>query len=255
MTLNELDCYFRSFLKIENFPADPSMNGVQIANAQPAAKPIKKAAFAIDACEATALAAAAKGADLLFVHHGLFWGRSERITGHVYKRTAPFIKNDIALYACHIPLDANNPYGNNYGLAARLALSNLEPFGEWKNMKIGVKGALAHPLSIEELTAQVLNPNEKPNQVLAFGKKDIRTVGIISGGAGAEVTQAAAEGLDAYVTGEISHELFHLIKELEINVIAGGHYQTETVGVRLIMEKLRRETDIDTIFIDLPTGM
>ena len=91
--------------------------------------------------------------------------------------------------------------------------------------------------------------------MLAFGKKDIRTVGIISGGAGEEVTQAAAEGLDAYVTGEISHELFHLIKELEINVIAGGHYQTETVGVRLIMEKLRRETDLDTIFIDFPTGM
>ena len=87
------------------------------------------------------------------------------------------------------------------------------------------------------------------------GLKSERTVGIISGGAGEEVTQAAAEGLDAYVTGEISHELFHLIKELEINVIAGGHYQTETVGVRLIMEKLRQETDIDTIFIDFPTGM
>ena len=255
MTLNELDCYFRSFLKIENFPADPSMNGVQIANAQPAAKTIKKAAFAVDACEATALAAAAEGADLLFVHHGLFWGRSERITGHVYKRTAPFIKNDIALYACHIPLDASNPYGNNYGLAARLALSNLEPFGEWKNMKIGVKGALAHPLSIKELTEQVLNPNEKPNQVLAFGKKDIRTVGIISGGGGGDVYQAAAEGLDAYVTGEISHDNFHLIKELQINVIAGGHYQTETVGVQLVMEKLKRETGIETVFIDFPTGM
>ncbi|MGP1458053.1 MAG: Nif3-like dinuclear metal center hexameric protein [Treponema sp.] len=255
MTLNELDEYFRSFLKIEDFPADPSMNGVQIANSSPDAKRIKKAAFAVDACEATALAAAAEGADLLFVHHGLFWGRSERITGHVYKRTAAFIKNDIALYACHIPLDANNPYGNNYGLASRLALTDIQPFGEWKNMKIGVKGALENPITIEELAARALASNEKPNHILAFGKKEIRSVGIISGGAGEEVTQAAAEGLDAYVTGELSHELFHLIKELEINVIAGGHYQTETVGVRLVMEKLRCETDIETVFIDFPTGM
>ena len=120
MTLCELDNYFRGFLKIEDYATDPSRNGIQIQNSAPDKKQIKKVAFAVDACEATALAAVENGADLLFVHHGLFWGDCEVITGSVYARYNAFLKNDLALYACHIPLDANNPYGNNYGLAARL---------------------------------------------------------------------------------------------------------------------------------------
>lgn len=255
MTLNELDEYFRSFLKIDDFLDDPSMNGVQISNSLPDTRQIKKAAFAVDACEATALSAAKEGADLLFVHHGILWDNCERITRHTYKRISAFIKNDIALYACHLPLDANNPYGNNYGLAARLPLSDVTPFGEWRGMKIGVKGKLEAPQSLDWLASKILKPDEKPCRVLDFGKKEIRTVGIISGGGGGDVYQAAAAGLDAYVTGEISHDNFHLIKELQINVIAGGHYQTETVGVQSVMEKLKRETGMETVFIDFPTGM
>ena len=152
-------------------------------------------------------------------------------------------------------MDANNPYGNNYGLAARLPLLEPTPFGEWRGMKIGVKGKLESPQTVEWLAKKILNTDEKPCRVLNFGKKEIRTVGIISGGGGGDVYQAAAEGLDAYVTGEISHDNFHLIKELQINVIAGGHYQTETVGVQLVMEKLKSETGIETVFIDFPTGM
>ena len=255
MTLTELDGYFRTFLKIDDFLDDPSKNGIQIANSLPDSKQIKKAAFAVDACEATALIAAKEGADLLFTHHGVLWDNCERLTMHTYKRISAFIKNDIALYACHLPLDANNPYGNNYGLAARLPLLEPTPFGEWRGMKIGVKGKLESPQTVEWLAKKILNPDEKPCRVLSFGKKEIRTVGIISGGGGGDVYQAAAEGLDAYVTGEISHDNFHLIKELQINVIAGGHYQTETVGVQLVMEKLKSETGIETVFIDFPTGM
>lgn len=120
MTLNELDKWFRSFLKIEDFANDVSKNGIQIENSAPDAKQIKKIAFAVDACEETVQKAAAANADVLFVHHGLFWGGCETITGSFYKRVAPFLKNDIALYGCHIPLDANNPYGNNYGLLPEL---------------------------------------------------------------------------------------------------------------------------------------
>lgn len=255
MTLNELDFYFNSFLKKENFSHDVSLNGIQIENSAPDSKQIKKVAFAVDACNETVERAAKIGADVLFVHHGLFWGGCQTITGSHYSRVAPFIKNDIALIAYHIPLDANKPYGNNWGLASRVGLVRASGFGFWRGMEIGVKGSLKKEMSVTELSRLVLGEGEKPAHVLAFGKDNIKTVGIISGGAGEDVEQAVAEGLDAYITGEVDHQLYHYIKENKINVIAGGHYQTETVGVNLVMQKLIKEKKLKAEFIDVPTGM
>lgn len=255
MNLREFDQWMRAFLKPEEYASDPSRNGIQIQNSDPENKQILKVAVAVDACEATALAAAKAGAQVLFVHHGLFWGGCEPIVGHVYKKYSAFIKNDLALYAMHIPLDANNPYGNNYGLASRLGLKNVEPFGTWKGMTIGCKGELEKSVSIDELAKMTLKPGEKPLSVLPFGKKEIKTVGVISGGAADDVYQAIEEGLDAYITGEMDHSLYHYIQEEGINMIAGGHYQTETVGVNLVREKIEKELGMETIFIDIPTGL
>ena len=97
--------------------------------------------------------------------------------------------------------------------------------------------------------------NQKPLCVLPFGKKEISTVGIISGGASHDVYQAIDENLDLYITGEIGHDNYHQCLENKINFIAGGHYQTETVGVSLLMKKLKEEKNIDTVFIDVPTGL
>lgn len=254
MTLNELDAYFNSFLKKENYSNDVSLNGIQIQNSAPDSKEIKKVAFAVDACEETALKAAELGADVLFVHHGLFWGGCETITGTFYKRVSAFVKNDLALIGYHIPLDANNPYGNNWGLASRIGLTKVKTFGTWRGMEIGVYGTLKKAVTLDELSEQIL-AGQKPSQILRFGKDKIKTVGIISGGAGDDFDQAVVLGLDAYVTGEVEHQLYHPIKESGINVIAGGHYQTETVGVSLVMEKLKKEKNLETVFIDIPTGM
>lgn len=255
MTLNELDSYFNSFLKRENFRGDPSLNGIQIQNSAPDSKEIKKVAFAVDACEATALIAAREGCDLLFVHHGLFWGGCQTVTGSFYRRISSFIKNDLALIAYHIPLDANQPYGNNAGLAARIGLTETEPFGLWRGMEIGLKGRLEKPLSVDELAEKVLARGEKPLAILPFGKKEISTVGVISGGSSEDVEAAVEEGLDAYITGEASHELYHYVEECGMNMICGGHYQTETIGVNLVKEKLEKEKGISCIFIDLPTKL
>ena len=255
MTLIEFDEYINSFLKKEDFSADISLNGIQIQNSAPDSKQIKKVAFAVDACEATANAAAKAGADVLFVHHGLFWGHCQTVTGSHYKRLAAFIKNDLALCGYHIPLDANNPYGNNYGLAARLGLTDCEPFGTWRGMTIGVKGRLPQALSIDEIAQKILRPGKKPSSIIALGKKEITTVGIISGGASEDVADAIAEKLDCYITGEFAHEDYHIARENCINVIGGGHYETETVGVSLVMQKVQSETDIECIFLDEPTGL
>lgn len=257
MTLKEIDEYFNSFLKKENFSGDPSRNGIQIQNSAPATKQITKVAFAVDACVETAKLAAESGTQLLFVHHGLFWGGCDTLVGNVYERIASFIKNDLALCAYHIPLDANNEVGNNYGLAKKLSLKNCEPFADWRGMTIGVKGELENYMSVNELEKAVCAAigNVTMRAVLPFGKSQIKTVGIVSGGAGEDVEQAVASGLDAYITGEVDHELFHYIKENKINVIAGGHYATETVGVQLVMEKLQKEKGVECIFIDVPTGL
>lgn len=255
MTLNELDAWFNSFLKKEDFPGDPSRNGIQIQNAAPDSKEIKTVAFALDACEASSLAAAKAGADLLVVHHGLFWGACETLTGVFYKRAAAFLKNDLALIAYHLPLDANNPYGNNYGLAAALGLENLAPFGLWRGMCIGVQGKLKEPVSPEELSSALSKITKTDCRALPFGKSKINTVGIISGGAGEDVDQAAELGLDCYITGEFAHEQYHFAEEAGINVIFGGHYGTETMGVSLLKEKVEKELGLRTLFIDLPTDL
>ena len=255
MTLIEFDNYINSFLRKEDYAKDISLNGIQIQNSEPETKQIKKIAFAVDACEATAKAAAEQGADVLFVHHVLFWGQCQTITGSFYKRISTFIKNDLALCAYHIPLDANIPYGNNFGLASKLGLLNCEQFGSWKGMILGVKGELPAECTVEELAAKLMPPSKEPRAVLNFGKQKIKTIGIISGGASEDVTDAVEEKLDCYITGEFEHQHFHFAKEMGINVIAAGHYETETVGVSLVMQKVQAETELECVFIDEPTGL
>ena len=254
MTLYELDEYFNSFLKKENFGADPSKNGIQIQNSAPATKKIKKVAFAVDASLDTALEAARQGADVLFVHHGIYWDNPEPLVDVHYERAAAFVKNDLALIGYHIPLDANKEAGNNWGMAKRLGLKAAKDFCQWRGMTIGVKGRLPKPMTIEELSRAALM-GAKPNQLLQFGKKKISTVGIVSGGAGGDHWAAWKEGLDCFITGEIGHTDFNYIKEEGMNVIAGGHYNTETVGVQLVMKKLKEEKGVAGIFLDFPTGM
>lgn len=255
MTLAELDEYFRSFLNMDDYPADPSVNGIQVQNRDPDGKDIGKVAFAVDACEETILRAAEAGAGLLFVHHGLFWGDCQVLSGGHYRRIRALMDSDMALFACHIPLDANELVGNNYGLARRIGLADLVPFGNWRGMSIGVAGTLPVPMTAAQLAAKVLAHGQQPLHVLPFGKPELRTVAVISGGGGHDVEQAIAAGYDAYVTGEIGHGQYHTAMESEITVIAGGHYQTETVGVSLVMEKLSAEKGVETVFVDVPTGL
>ncbi|WP_296331365.1 Nif3-like dinuclear metal center hexameric protein [uncultured Treponema sp.] len=255
MTLTELNRYFNSFLHKEDYDSDISLNGIQIANSAPDEKEIKKVAFAVDACQATALKAAEEGADVLFVHHGLFWGHCQTITGNHYKRVAAFIKNDLALIAYHIPLDANEFVGNNFGIAKRLGLEKVRPFGKWRGMTLGAYGELSKECTIDELEAKLFPNGEKASHIFAFGKKLIKKVAVISGGAGDDFDQAVKIGADAYITGEVGHEEYHGIEEAGINVIAGGHYNTETVGVQLVQKRLEEEKGIKTVFIDIPTGL
>lgn len=255
MTLNELASYFDSILKPELYTRDPSLNGIQIANSAPDSKKIEKVAFATDACVATAELAVKNGADLLFVHHGLFWGGCQAVTGSHYQRIKAFLQNDLALYASHIPLDANHEVGNNFGIARQLGLKDVKPFGFWHGMEIGAVGDLDEELTAQELAQRLFPDGRKVLRIYPFGKERIKKVAVISGGAAEDADQALDVGADCFITGEVQHQDFHVMKELGMTVIEGGHYQTETFGVQLMAKKLENDTGLKTIFIDFNTGL
>jgi dinuclear metal center YbgI/SA1388 family protein len=165
------------------------------------------------------------------------------------------LERNLSLYAAHIPLDAHEEVGNNWGLARLLGMADLEPFGAWQGKPIGVKGIFPNGMGLRELADLIERALGESVLVHAGGKMEIRSLGIISGGASRDVVTAAEEGLDAFLTGEPKHEMFHDAFERDINALYAGHYMTETVGVKLLAEKLEEAFGLDTEFILLPTGL
>ena len=257
MTLAEFDAYISDYLQIAAFANDPSQNGVQVANwlGGDGRGAVAKIAFAVDACFETIRRAAVVKADVLFVHHGLFWGCCEPLTGTLYRRVKELIAANMALYACHLPLDAHPESGNNYGLAHKLGLHETAPFGEWKGHTIGIVGTLPSPLAAHEIIQALFPGNTENCVILPFGKERLSRVAVVSGGGAEETEQAVKAGADVFLTGEIGHTEYHLAQESGITVIAAGHYRTETIGVQLMRQKIERETGIETVFIDVPTGL
>ncbi len=253
MRLAELDRYFRELLRFEEVESiDSSLNGLQVECSD---RELATVAFAVDACQASFERAAEARADLQFVHHGLFWGRPIALTRGHYRRVKFLIEHDIALYAAHLPLDLHPGLGNNAGMAAALHLEGIEPFGAYRGVKIGFKGRLRESADIDGVLRMIGIDRRSCVALLPFGPREIRTVGIVSGGALHEVTQAIAEGLDLYITGEASHTVYHSCLEEKINLICGGHYQTEVWGLRLLADRLAQDTGLRTLFVDVPTGL
>jgi len=248
-----LDAFFGSFLDFELFRAtDSSLNGLQVDNN---GSQIGKIAFAVDASLECFKRAGESGAGMVFVHHGLFWGKSERLEGYYRERIKFLLENNICLYGVHLPLDQHPEAGNNAVLARLLGIENPEPFGLYHGHKIGYKGNLSAPLTIEEAAGRIGYMGRPPLGMFPFGKKLNQTAAIVSGGGADEVIQAIDEGIDLYITGDTSHSFYHHALEGKINYLAGGHYSTEVWGVRKIMEITANQLHIDTEFIDIPTGL
>ncbi len=253
MLINDFDKWCRSFLDIELMEGrDYSLNGLQVGQED---RTIGKVAFAVDACRETFEKAVEEKADLLFVHHGLFWGKPFAITGPQYKRMDVLLQNNLALYAVHLPLDMHPQLGNNAVIADILGLENKDGFGDYKGTKIGIKGMLPSPVKRDDLVIRLFGGWDPSIRMLPFGPEMVSTVGIISGGAPKEVEEAIALELDLYITGDAAHTVYHQSLEAGINVLFGGHYMTETTGVKAVMEKVRKELGLETVFIDVPTGL
>ena len=250
MKRDELVQWLDDYLAIADY-SDPSLNGLQVEGAEE----VGKVAVAVDSSLETFEKAADLGADMLIVHHGLFWGSPIAITGMHKKRVAFLLDQEISLYAAHIPLDAHREVGNNWGLAMILGMQELEDFGYFKGKPIGVKGTFSQPKQRRLLANLLEEKLGEPVMVLEGGPEQVSSFGIVSGGAAWDVVTAANEGLDAFLTGEPRHEVFHDAFERGINAMFGGHYMTETVGVNLLADKIRELHDLPVEFIYLPTGL
>jgi dinuclear metal center YbgI/SA1388 family protein len=201
-------------------------------------------------------AAAAEGADLIVVHHGLFWrGEPLEVTPLKHRRLKPLFTHDIALAAYHLPLDAHPEHGNNALLAAALHGVEAAPFAEHDGRAIGVRVRFAEPdgLTIAELTARVRDAvGGREPLVVPAGPERIRTLGIVTGAASDDVLAAVDLGLDAFLTGEPAERAYSIATDAGIHFLAAGHHATETFGVRRLGELLARRFGVRHVYVDVP---
>ena len=253
MNIQEFDRWASTLLDLGKFKkVDDSLNGLQVGRSEGA---LRKMAFAVDASLETIQRAKESGAQALFVHHGLFWGKPIPVTGTLRSRLMELLGADMALYACHLPLDAHAELGNNAVLARMLGLQEIEPFGDYHGIKLGFKGILDPALDLAGAIRRVLPAGDQARTILPFGPESITRVAVVSGGAPFELHQAVSEGLDLYITGEPSHSIYHEAAESRINFVAAGHYATEVHGVKAMAERVSRELGLETLFVEQPTGL
>ncbi|MFN2432330.1 MAG: Nif3-like dinuclear metal center hexameric protein [Gemmatimonadota bacterium] len=249
MPLAELTRYLDAFLRIREIP-DRSLNGLQVDGPEA----VGRVALATDAALQTFEQAAAGGAQLLVVHHGLFWGETAPVVGQLRRRIQTLLEAGMALYCAHLPLDAHPEVGNNAALARELGLESLRPFGAWRGSLLGFGGDLPRELAPEELRAHCEARLGGPVRLLPFGGGRARRLAVVSGAAADLATEAAREGYDAFLTGETSHAAYHPAREAGVHLLFAGHYATETWGVRALGEHLARRFGVEVFFCDAPTG-
>ncbi|MFL6583582.1 MAG: Nif3-like dinuclear metal center hexameric protein [Chthoniobacterales bacterium] len=227
---------------------DNAVNGLQVENDGC----VTKIAAAVDASVKTVRLAAERGADLLVVHHGIFWPGLRPICGPFRELLKIAFEHNIAIYAAHIPLDVHSELGNNALLMRALRIENSQPFFDWKNVQLGQRAAVT--LSREELTTRLHQLFGSEMKIVAAGSQNVRSVGVITGGAGSEIFEIAKLGIDTFITGEAPHWAAVAAHDLKINFFVAGHYATEVFGVRALASHLSERFGIPHEFIDCPTG-
>ncbi|HUE97478.1 MAG TPA: Nif3-like dinuclear metal center hexameric protein [Longimicrobiaceae bacterium] len=248
--LGDITARLDEYLDTGAIPDYPNArNGLQVDREGP----IGRVAFAVDAAQATIEEAARRGADLLIVHHGLFWGGLRPLVGPHYVRVRTLIRANLAVYSSHLPLDVHPEVGNNALLARELGVRIEGRFGDYGGTAIGVWGTL--DMRREALAARLDQVLGCRIRMIPGGPERVGKVGIITGGAGSQVGDAIAASLDAFITGEVAHHNFFDAMEGGINLYLGGHYATEVWGVRALANFVSKEFGVECFFIEHPTGL
>lgn len=252
MRLNELVQRLSTELNIADFAsADISLNGLQVGDLN---QDIHKIAFAVDASLASIEKAIEEGADMLFVHHGIFWGRPIAITGRHYERVKRMLDSNLALFACHLPLDSHPVLGNNARMCSILGMTDIEPFSTYRGVKVGYRGILPQPLTADQIVEK-LGIRRNPTNFSVNCDRTFKTVGIVSGEGASDVYQAMDQGLDLLISGESQYSTVNDCLEADMSMLCIGHYETETFGVKAVMDKVQKEYGLDVCFVDIPLGL
>ncbi len=228
---------------------DGACNGLQVENDGS----VTRIAAAVDGSLATIRMAVEARADLLLVHHGLFWNRTHPWTGKRREMLRLLIQHNLAVYSSHLPLDAHPKLGNNAGLCAALGFKKTKSFFDHKGTPIGLKAV--SKIGRDELSRRLAEVLGAAPVLLPGGGGICRSIGVVTGGAGAELKQAAEEGVDTFITGEGPHWTHALAEDAGINVFYGGHYATETFGVKALAAHLSRKFKLPWVFLDHPSGL
>lgn len=244
-TLLDLSNQLNEFLQISLF-SDACPNGIQVEGNEN----ITTAATAVSCSMNVIKEAAARGVNLLIVHHGIFWHRDSPVISGVKKEKLKLLlSSGISLAAYHLPLDAHREVGNNWKAALDLGWSDLEPFFAMDGQFIGVKGHFK-PLSTADFQSSLEKYYGQKAAVALGGKKTVQSAALISGGAYKQIVDAAKSGVDCYITGNFDEPAWHDAHEYGINFFSLGHASTEKVGVRALADYLTSVHRLKTSFID-----
>ena len=248
--LQEIVAFLDAELRIAEIPDySGAVNGLQLANGGT----VSKVAAAVDASLPVVEAAVAAGADLLVVHHGMFWQGAQPLTGAFYRKIKSAMDGGLAIYSAHLPLDVHPEIGNNILLMRELGFDPNGTFFDWKGTRLGLTANVE--ISRDELLERVATAVGGAVHLCPGGPERVRKIGVVTGGAGSEVALCAREGIDTFITGEGPHWSYPLAEELGINLLYGGHYATETFGVKALARRLGGDFGLTWTFIDHPTGL
>ena len=249
MKLEPLLEYLDRYLGVTAHPDYPNaLNGLQVGG--PAE--VTHVCTAVDASERAIEDAARAGAHLLMVHHGLFWNGLQPVTGRRHRKLDRLLRSAMGLYSVHLPLDSHCEIGNCILLARALGLTPVGRFGAYQGTDVGWWGEIT--LDRDAFVARAEGAVRGPVRVLAHGPVQIERVGVITGSGGSFVEEAARLGLDTLVTGEGANHVAIDAAEFGMNVVYGGHYATETFGIRALGEHLAQRFGLEHKFLELPTG-
>lgn len=245
ITCDEITTFISTYLNAANIP-DDSYNGLQVQGKHE----ISKIVFGVSAGLELFKAAQAAKADMIIVHHGLLWGKEQPIVGLFRKRVGFLLEHNINLLGYHLPLDMHPAVGHNASLLRALNAHDFGPFGQYHGLNIGYRAQVDAALGDLVKTLQAVCGARAT--VLPYGQEHVRTVGVVSGGGWSILPQAIEKGLDLYITGSLEEPVQELCREGRINCVALGHYNSEKIGVKALMEVVEKHFNIPAEFIDIP---
>lgn len=249
MTINnqELLSHLNQLLKPEKIK-DYCPNGLQVEGKAE----IKKIVTGVTACQELINRAIEVKADAIFVHHGYFWrGENPCITGMKRQRIKDLIANDINLFGYHLPLDIHPELGNNAQLAKLLKIETCGGLERSNPFSVAMQGHFSSPLTLIEIAQNIESTLSRKPLCISGGEHKIKTVAWCTGGGQSYIEMAAEQGIDAFISGEISEQTVHTAREMGIHYIAAGHHATERYGAKAVGEHLASNFDLDVMFIDI----